>query len=75
MAKVFGVTEVEIPDDATINQYSEWDSLRHLELMLALETEFRLRIPTDAMLQLLSLEAIETYLGGPAMTSPDGQGG
>jgi acyl carrier protein len=62
IAELFGLTTVEIPDDADSNTLSGWDSLRHLELMLALEEEFEIRIPADAILELVSLERIDAYL-------------
>jgi len=60
-----GVLELpasEIPDDASADTLSGWDSLRHLELMLALELEYGVHIPTEDMLELRSLEAIEAFV-------------
>lgn len=62
MASTFGVSVEQIPSDASINHFEEWDSLRHLELMLALEMEFGVRISIDAMVELLSLESIKDFL-------------
>ena len=62
MAGVFGVAADEIPDDPNPENFPQWDSLRQIELMLALEMEFGVTISTDAMLDLLSLEAIEDHL-------------
>jgi acyl carrier protein len=62
MADLFGCTPDEIPDDADPDTLAGWDSLRHLELMLALDTEFDVRIPTETMLELNSLEKIAEYL-------------
>ena len=55
-----------IPDDATSEQVPGWDSLRHLEVMLALETEFGVRIPAETMLELTSLPAIERFVAAAA---------
>jgi acyl carrier protein len=62
MADLFGCTPEEIPDDADPETLAGWDSLRQVELMLALETEFGVRIPTEAMLELVSLRSIEDFL-------------
>ena len=62
MAEIFAITAEEIPKDPEINEVKEWDSLSHLQLMLALEHEFSLHIPTTTMLELVSLRAIEHYL-------------
>jgi acyl carrier protein len=62
MADLFGCAPGEIPDDADPENLAGWDSLRQVELMLALETEFGVRIPTVDMLELVSLEKIDGYL-------------
>ena len=62
MANTFGTSVKEIPADAGIDNFNGWDSLRHLELMLALEMEFEVVISTEAIVELLSLKAIEEFL-------------
>lgn len=68
MARTFGIAERQIPDDSGLNGLPEWDSLRHLQLMLALEMEFGVRISTEEMLELVSLEAIEAFVRGHGAT-------
>ena len=41
---------------------TDWDSLHHIELMLAIEMEFGVQISSEAMPALLSVDAIEEYL-------------
>ncbi len=62
MARTFQVSVTEIPDDASIDEFSAWDSLGHLEFMLALEMEFAVSISTEDILELLWLDAVEDYL-------------
>jgi len=62
MAGVFAIPVQELSDDGSIDGIPQWDSLCHIELMLALETEFGIRISSEAMLELVSLKAIEEYL-------------
>jgi acyl carrier protein len=59
---VFGVTAADLPEDASNETVPGWDSLHHLELMLALEMEFNVQISSEAMPALLSIDAIEEYL-------------
>lgn len=66
MARIFERRAEDIPDTASVDLLPEWDSLHHIELMLALEAEFGVRIPTQAMLELVSLAAIEAYLLDPS---------
>ena len=69
MAGSFQVPLEEIPGDASINEFPKWDSLAHMELMLALELELGVRISASAMLDLLSLDAIEDYLLGQELSN------
>ena len=62
MARTFRVPEKQMPANPSVNELLEWDSLRHLELMLGLETEFAVHISIDTMLELLSLKDIQSYL-------------
>jgi acyl carrier protein len=66
MSKTFRIPEGQIPDDATPERVAGWDSLGHIELMLALEMEFGVPLPAEAMVELVSLEAIEGFLQGHA---------
>lgn len=61
-ADVFGVPAGDLPEDASQENVIGWDSLHHLELMLALEMEFGIAISSEAMPALLSLDAIEEHL-------------
>lgn len=62
MAEVFQLSADQIPAEATNEDLERWDSLSHLELMLAVEMEFGVQISSEAMPLLLSLEAIEEQL-------------
>jgi acyl carrier protein len=63
VGRVLELDPDELPDDARNEDLPGWDSLRQLELMLALEAEFEIRIPARAMLELTSLPAIEAFVG------------
>jgi acyl carrier protein len=62
MTDVFGIDATDLPENVSYSELAEWDSLRHLELMLELEQEFDTEISSEAMPELLSLDAIEQYL-------------
>jgi acyl carrier protein len=62
VGEVFGMPAAEVPPDASPENVPAWDSLHHLELMMAIEMEFGVQVSSDAMTALLSLEAIEEYL-------------
>jgi acyl carrier protein len=62
MAELFACAPEAIPDDATPETLAGWDSLRQVELMLALEQELGVRVPMEEMLELTSLQKIDDYL-------------
>ncbi len=62
LAGVFELSPADVPDDASMETLPGWDSLRQLELMLALEIEYGVRIPADAMLELGSSGEITAFL-------------
>jgi len=62
IADVFGLAPAEVGDDASPDTIPSWDSLHHLELMMGLELEFGVKVSTEDVPELLSLEAIEEYL-------------
>lgn len=62
VGSVLRVDPAEIPDEARSDEVAGWDSLHHLEVMLALEAEFGVRIPAQAMVELTSLPAIARFV-------------
>lgn len=62
IAEAFGLEVGAVPDHASVDVMAAWDSLHHIELMLALELEFGVEITSEAMPVLLSADAIERYL-------------
>jgi acyl carrier protein len=62
MAAVFGVDQAAIGNDATPGTIAAWDSLRHMNLVLALEEEFDIRFPENEIEQLISFGLIELSL-------------
>jgi acyl carrier protein len=62
MAAVFEIGPAEIEEDAGPGVIENWDSLRHMTLVLALEEEFNIRFPDEMIEQLLSWRLIELIL-------------
>lgn len=59
MADVFGMDVENIPAEAAPGVIEAWDSLKHMNLVLALEDEFNIRFPDEVIEQLISIELIE----------------
>jgi acyl carrier protein len=69
ISEVFAVPADQLPETVSIETLEDWDSLHHLELMLALEMEFGVQISSEVMPDLLSLDAIDDYLQGQGNTA------
>ena len=59
---MFAMPPGEITDNVQMGDIERWDSLGHVELMLALEQSFRVEITAEAMTEILSLPDIEDYI-------------
>jgi acyl carrier protein len=62
MADVFGLTAGAITDDASIDTIEAWDSLKHLNLVLALEERFGVSFTEQETVEILNYELIRTVL-------------
>jgi acyl carrier protein len=59
MSVVFEVPLESISDDVSTDNMDNWDSLRHLNLILALEEEFGVSIPDEEVGNLVNFKLIE----------------
>lgn len=62
MATVLRVHPTEIGPEASTDTISSWDSLRHMNLILALEQEFGVSIPDEDTANLSSYALIKLVL-------------
>jgi acyl carrier protein len=63
MAKAFNVHAETITADASPDTIENWDSLRHMSLVLALEQEFNIEFTDDQVVEILSYQLIKIVLG------------
>jgi acyl carrier protein len=62
MAVTFGIEPDRINANSAQNQVPEWDSVAHLNLMLALEDTFNVRLTVQDMQRLTSVPDILRHL-------------
>lgn len=62
MAAVLRVPQAEIGPDSSTDTIPAWDSLRHMNLVLALEQEFGVSIPDEDAANLSSFALIKLVL-------------
>jgi acyl carrier protein len=58
MASVLEVPESQLKEDTTQNQVANWDSLRHLNLVIELEETFNVSYEPEEIAEMNSLEKI-----------------
>ena len=63
MSQVLQVEPEEISAESSPESIERWDSLKHMQLILALEDELGIQFPDDAIPELLSFGAIEKMVG------------
>jgi acyl carrier protein len=69
MAELWGLPVQQIPDNASPDVLAQWDSIAHLQLLLALEMEFEVQFPSEEMGKLLSLDTLENHLAARVATA------
>jgi acyl carrier protein len=52
----------QVPENASSENLEAWDSLRHLDIIMAVESATQISFPTAEIVQLTSLEKIEAAL-------------
>lgn len=62
MSAVFEIPIESISDDSSYDNIENWDSLRHLNLILALEEEFEVSIPDEEVGNLVNYKLIELII-------------
>ena len=62
IAGALRISPTKVTDALAFNAIPEWDSLAHMELMLALEAAYGVSIDEDAMIELTSVGAMRRFL-------------
>lgn len=62
MATLLNVDVAAIGPDASMDTIASWDSLRHMNLVLALEEEFKVSIPDEDAGNITSYKLIKLVL-------------
>ena len=62
LANVFDEESESINDESSMDTIENWDSLKHLNLILALEEEFEVSFDEDESIIIISYPLIKTVL-------------
>jgi citrate synthase len=61
VASTLGIPVERVTDDMAFSEVAEWDSLNHVNLMLALEQALETEIDDDLMVELTTIRAIREF--------------
>jgi acyl carrier protein len=62
MSAVFGVSEDKVSDETSPDTISSWDSLQHMNLVAAIEEEFKIELLDDDVLSMQNFKLIVTII-------------
>lgn len=62
LADVFGIDPKTINEATSVDTVKAWDSLKHLNLVLALEEKFKVSLTEEETVQILSYPLIKVVL-------------
>lgn len=62
MANIFETEEDEITDESSMDNIEKWDSLKHINLIIAIEEDFGISIDEDEMVEMTNFTEIKRIL-------------
>ena len=62
MAAVFDISVDKITDKSSPDNVKSWDSLKHMNLILALEEEFSIKFSDDEIIELMNYKLINLII-------------
>ncbi len=71
VGSVLGVSPQSLSDDSSSENVREWDSLRQLSILLALESAYGITITADQALDMNSIAAIRDLLAEHGVELPN----
>jgi acyl carrier protein len=62
LADVFGVDPSVINDEASVDTVEKWDSLNHLNLVIALEEQFKVSLTEEQIVEMMNYPLVKAVL-------------
>jgi len=64
MSAVFEIPVGQIKDDSSPDTIESWDSLKHMNLVVALEEEFEIEFTDDEIMESMNFSLIQLIIDG-----------
>lgn len=62
MAQIFQVSRSEVGESTSMDNFEVWDSLKHMNLVIALEEKFGIQFTDQEIVELLNYKLIEVTI-------------
>jgi acyl carrier protein len=62
LSAILEVKKEDIDDSSSMESIETWDSLKHLEMMLAIEEQFNIVLSIEEVVEMINFKAIKTTL-------------
>lgn len=62
IADILGIDIDRVSGESTSNNIEEWDSFSHIQLVMAIESEFQVSLSPEDMMDMLSYKSIKIIL-------------
>ena len=62
MSEIFDINEDMIKDDSSTNNLVEWDSMNHMNLIVALEEEFKCEFDEEDIETMVDFKILKTII-------------
>ena len=64
VADVLGVAVADLIDESSVDSIESWDSLNHLNIVMAIEEAFGVQLSADEVIEMRSIATIRQILRG-----------
>lgn len=71
VAEVLGIPVGQVTESTSTDTEDSWDSLRHMNIIFALEDAFGIRFTDDEITRLVSIAKIEEIVAGKVRDNPE----
>ena len=75
IASTLGLAATDVSQGTSMSNCPAWDSLKHFEVILAIENEFQVRFPMDAIPEMTSVARLQAAWEGDRPIFPTGKSG
>lgn len=62
ISEILRIKETDVTDELSVKTAEEWDSLKHMELIVGIEETFKIKLTTNDIVAMVSVKEINRVL-------------